>query len=129
VRVLVAIAVLSVFGMNSGHAEDWMFLRSDGHSEIYIDMSTIAFSGVIRRANFKRVNPTPKQPIHISWILYSIEREAFDCKDHRGRIDEMTFYVSDGTIEKEPVNAPVLWDPVANTDPDFELVCGWKASK
>jgi hypothetical protein len=35
------IPVMSVFAMNSGHAEDWMFLRSDGDRETYIDIPTI----------------------------------------------------------------------------------------
>jgi hypothetical protein len=44
-RVLIAITVMSEFAMNSVHAADWMFLRSDGDRETYIDMSSIEVDG------------------------------------------------------------------------------------
>jgi hypothetical protein len=106
----------------------WMLVRSDSNVSTCVDMSSIKVSGFIRHVNFKLVHPPPKKTARFPWIRYGIDLLAFDCKDHRTRIDEMTFYFSDGTAQQMPVNDPVLWDPIRpNTisAADLDLVCGW----
>jgi hypothetical protein len=110
-------------------AEDWMPLSSDSDRPVYIDMSSIQGSGFIRRATEKFVHAPPKHTLREPWIQYSILLIAFDCKDHRSRIDAMTFYLSDGTTEKQRVADPVLWDPSSPNDEVLDLVCTWGASK
>jgi hypothetical protein len=44
-RLLIAITLMSEFAMNSVHAVDWMFLRSDGDRETYIDMPSSEVDG------------------------------------------------------------------------------------
>jgi hypothetical protein len=113
----------------SALAEDWMLLSSDGERPVYIDMSSIQVSGFIRRATEKFVHAPPKHTLREPWIQYSILLIAFDCKDHRSRIDAMTFYLSDGTTENQRVADPVLWDPSGPNDDVLDLICTWRASK
>jgi hypothetical protein len=113
----------------SALAEDWMQLSSDNDRPIYIDMSSIQVSGFIRRATEKFVHAPPKHTPREPWIQYSILLVAYDCKNHRSRIDEMTFYLSDGTAEKQLVADPVLWDPSSPNDEELDLICTWRASK
>jgi hypothetical protein len=108
---------------------DWMLVRNESHSSMYVDMSSIQVSGFVRRVNFKHVlPPVPKKYPWPSTLFY-ISLMAFDCKDHRMRIDWLDSYYDDGTARKSPgYTDPVLWDPIrpkTDSAADWELICGW----
>jgi len=112
-------------------AANWMLVRSDSDFSTCADISSIQVSGFIRRANFKYVNPPEKQTLRFPWVKYTIDRVAFDCKDHRRRLDEMDSYYSDGRVTKGGSGKdPVLWDPIrpdTTSAKDLDLVCDWSA--
>jgi hypothetical protein len=110
---------------------DWMLLRSENNSSTCVDMTSIQVSGSIRHAIFKHTYPHPK-PAFGTHEKYSIDVVAFDCKDHRRRVDGMDTYSDDGTVRKYPGDDPVRWLPIRHDSvsaADFDLVCGWSAKK
>jgi hypothetical protein len=112
---------------------EWMTVKSDGHFSTCVDITSMQVSGFIRRVNFKSMYPPMIHPLRTQfpgfpWHRYVIDLMAFDCKDHRERIDRIDTYYDDGTVTKSPGKDPVLWDPIrAGTDAasDWDLVCGW----
>ena len=110
-------------------AAEWTLVRSDGHFSKCVDMSSIKVSGSIRRVNFKSIYPPQKQIPGFPRIKYTTNLRAFDCKDHRERIDQMNFYYDDGTVTKYPGEDPVLWNPIRPdtvSAADLDLICGWR---
>jgi hypothetical protein len=108
---------------------DWLLVRSDGEFSKCFDMSSIKVSGSIRRVTFKSVYPPRKQMRGILRLKYDIDLHAFDCKDHRERIDQMNFYYDNGTVTTRPGNDPVLWYPIRPdtvSAADLDLICGWR---
>jgi surface-adhesin protein E len=107
---------------------DWMLVSNESHGSTYVDMSSIQVSRFVRRVNFKRVLPPPPKKYWPS-TLFFISLIAFDCKDHRMRIDEQDSYYDDGTARKSPgYTDPVLWDPIrpkTDSAADLELICAW----
>jgi hypothetical protein len=73
-----------------------MLVRNESHSSTYVDMSSIQVSGFVRRVNFKRVLPPPPKKYPWPSTLFYISLIAFDCKDHRLRIDGLDSYYDDG---------------------------------
>ena len=112
---------------------EWMTVKSDGHFSTCVDISSIQVSGSIRRVNFKSIYPPmihhPQTQLRgFPWHKYVIDLMAFDCKDHRERVDRIDTYYDDGTVTKNPGKDPVLWDPIRpGTDAasDWDLICGW----
>lgn len=108
---------------------NWMLVRSEGNSSTYIDMSSIQVSGFVRRVNFKHVLPPPIRKNRWPSPLFYLSLTAFDCKDHRMRIDGWDRYYDDGTASKSAgYTDPVLWDPIrpkTDSAADWELICGW----
>jgi hypothetical protein len=107
----------------------WLLVRSAGPISTCVDASSLQMSGFIRRVNFKTAYPPPRDLRTGFWhVKSSIALMAFDCKDHRQRIDQSKTYYQDGRVETNSVKDPVLWDPVrADTigAADLDLVCGW----
>lgn len=106
----------------------WTLVRNEKSRSTCFDMSSIRVSGSIRRVNVKLTDAPPTKTSSLPWLRYSIQLVAFDCKDHRTRTDEMTFYFSDGTAQTMPVDDPRLWWPLRPGDisaADLDLVCGW----
>lgn len=123
-----AVFMIFLLATNSARAADWMLLRRESYGDSYIDLSSIAVSGFIRHATIKLTHPPPRQTSNLPWIQYGILLVAFDCKEHRQQINAMTFFFSDGKVEKEPVNDQVLWDPIRPdmaSASDLDFVCGW----
>jgi hypothetical protein len=108
---------------------DWMLVRNESHGSTYVDMSSIQVSRFVRRVNFKHVLPPPPKKYPWPSTLFFISLIAFDCKDHRMRIDEQDSYYDDGTARKSPGHTdPVLWDPIRPktvSAADWELICEW----
>jgi hypothetical protein len=108
-----------------------VLVRSAGPISTCADASSLQVSGFIRRVNFKTAYPPPPNLRAGFWqAKSSIALMAFDCKDHRQRIDQSRTYYTDGRVEPNSVKDPVLWDPVG-TDTvaaaDLDLVCGWNS--
>jgi hypothetical protein len=92
-------------------------------ASIEVDSSRGKAPGFIRLSTWKFTHRAPEHESKIPWIEYTILVIAFDCKENRGRIDEMTFFLRDGSREKQTVSDPVLWDPGLGDEGD--LVCDW----
>jgi hypothetical protein len=111
---------------------NWRPVRSESYGSMYVDMSSIQVSGFIQRVNFKRAPPPPPKKFPWPSILFSISLTAFDCKDHRTRIDWIDSYYDDGSAIKYPgYTDSALWDPIRpKTIPaaDWDLVCGWNGT-
>jgi hypothetical protein len=111
-------------------AVNWMPVRNASNGSTYVDMSSIQVSGFIRRANFKRVLPPQPKKYSSPSILFFISLGAFDCKDHRMRVDWQDSYYDDGSARKSPgYTDPVLWDriqPKTISAAAWDLVCRWK---
>jgi hypothetical protein len=107
----------------------WVLVRSAGPLSTCVDPSSLQVSESIRRVNFKTAYPPPQNRTPSFWELKSIiNLRAFDCKDHRERIDQTSNYLTDGSVTISPGHKdPVLWDPIwPNTvsAADLDLVCG-----
>ena len=128
------LAGLMLVASNASLSADWMLVHQSDYSDHYIDTDSISVDmsrgkppGFVRIATFKYTHPAPAHIRLGSWIEFTILVIAFDCKDKRSRIDEMTFYINDGSKEKQTVNDPVLWDPGLGEEGD--LACNWNASR
>jgi hypothetical protein len=113
-------------------AANWTLLRKVYSLSTFVDMSSMTISGFTRRVNFKDARDRPNRKPWPQWLRFSIDRVAFDCKDHRQRTDKSTFYFEDGTARRMPVIDPVLWDPVkpdTTSGSDLEMVCGWDINR
>jgi len=115
---------------NGALPADWVLVRQSGDSEHFIDTDSIKVDssrtkapGSIRLSTWKFTHSAPEHARREPWIEYTILLIAFDCKEKRERIDEMTFVLSDGSKEKQRVDDPVLWNPGLGDDGD--LVCHW----
>jgi hypothetical protein len=110
-------------------AVNWMPVRNESNGSTYVDMSNIQVSEFIRRVNFKTVLPPTAKKYPWPSILFYISSGAFDCKDHRMRIDWQDSYYDDGSATTSPgYTNPVLWDPIQPktvSAADWDLVCGW----
>jgi hypothetical protein len=110
---------------------EWMLVKNDGHFSTCVALTTMQVSGFIRRVSFKSIYPRPihRPQIHgFRWHRYTIDSMAFDCKDHRERVDRTDTYFDDGTVIKSLGQDPVLWDPIrpgGDAAADWDLVCGW----
>jgi hypothetical protein len=127
---LVLLSLLGLWTSNAARSADWVLVSQSGISDHFVDTASIKVDssrskvpGSIRLSTWKFTHKAPEHAIKIPWIEYTILLIAFDCKEHRGRIDEMTFFLSDGSNEKQTVNDPVLWDSGLGDDGD--LVCNW----
>ena len=127
---LVLLSLLGLWTANAAFSADWMLVRQSGNSDHFIDTASIKVDssrskapGSIRLSTWKFTHKAPDHAIQVPWIEYTILLIASDCKEHRERIDEMTFFLSDGSKEKQNVNDPVLWDPGLGDEGD--LVCNW----
>ena len=125
------LAALLLFSSNASLSSDWMLVKHSNHSDHYIDADSIRVDttrnklpGSVRLATFKFTHIAPEHSRSISWVEYTILVIAFDCKENRLRIDEMTFHISDGSKEAQTVVDPVLWDPGLGDEGD--LVCNWR---
>jgi hypothetical protein len=108
----------------------WTLLRSKSHFSTCVDMSSMQVSGFIRRVSFKSIYPPWKQRPGFPQVKYTVVLMAFDCKDHRQRIDEIDSYYDDGSVTKGGSGKdPVLWDPIRPdtvSAADLDRVCGWR---
>ncbi len=107
---------------------NWKLMTSGNHVSRCFDTSSVQVSGFIRRVQFKTLL-SPRISSSFPQVKYSIYLEAFDCKDHRLRIDEIDSYYDDGRVTKDgSAMDPVLWDPVRPgtvSATDLDLVCSW----
>jgi hypothetical protein len=124
-------ALLKQFPACPVPAGNWILLRNESYGSTYVDRSSLKVSGFIRRVNVRNVYPVRPIP-YFPLTRFSIALQAFDCRDHRTRIDRQTAYWADGTAHQESVKDPVLWEPARpDTIPakDLDLVCGWKVQE
>jgi hypothetical protein len=124
-------ALLKLYPACPVPAANWTLLRKDDSRSTFADLANMTVSGVVRRVNFKQVFP-PERTSYFPSTRFSISLRAFDCRDHRERIDKTTFYVSDGTAQQIAGKDPVLWEPIRPdtvSAKDLDLVCSWKANE
>jgi hypothetical protein len=109
---------------------NWKLLRSANHLSTCIDTSSMQASEFIRRMKFKTILP-PRISSGYPQLKYTIDLTAFDCRDHRLRIDEIDSYYDDGRVTKGGTGKdPVLWDPVRPgtlSAADLDFVCSWSS--
>jgi len=105
----------------------WMLVRSWARASTYVDMSSVQETGFVRRVNFKYVRSPPKKKFPWPETLFSISQIAFDCKEHRLRIDGQDDYYDDGRAIYSPGRMPpLIWDPIqpkSESAEDFDLIC------
>jgi hypothetical protein len=110
---------------------NWKLVRREERSPTCVDSSSVQVTGFIRRMKLKSIFPVPQSIIPgYPRVKYTIDLAAFDCRDHRYRMDHRDSYYDDGRVEKNSGMDPVLWYPVrpdTELAADLDLVCRWNS--
>jgi hypothetical protein len=134
--ILFATIVLIALACGTTQASEWVSVgkTEDAAPEVFVDVSSIRITGVIRRAWVKHVfQPHSERGVgedQNKWESETLNREAFNCSEESIRIEALTIYYEGGGLSSAPAaDSPTPWEPVA---PDtvgsvkMHFICAWK---
>lgn len=102
----------------------------NGKAGEFIDVSSVATAGPVRRASIKIVFTTPQSGDTSQGntrVVEIVVRQAFNCAENRQRTEAMTFHYANGVVFDVPADQLPLrnWSPVESDDgkPELDFTC------
>jgi hypothetical protein len=102
----------------------------NGKAGEFIDVSSIATAGLVRRASIKIVFTTPQSGDASQGnrrVVEIVVRQAFDCAENTQKTEAMTFHYANGVVFEVPADQLPShdWKPVEPDDgkPELDFTC------
>jgi hypothetical protein len=105
----------------------------NGKAGEFIDVSSLATAGPVRRASIKIVFTTPQSGDASQGnrrVVQIVVRQAFNCGENKQRTEAMTFHYANGVVFDVPADQLPShdWKPVEPDDgkPELDFTCRQK---
>jgi hypothetical protein len=116
----------------TARASEWVSLgKPDGKIEVFVDVSSIQVTDIVRRAWIKYVpeHHTARGVLRAAhtWLDYQLLHVRYDCSEQTSSTDAATEYYEDGTHHAASGAAP--WTPVPPDtvlSVEMQFICAWK---
>jgi hypothetical protein len=107
----------------------------NGKAGEFIDVSSLATAGHVRRASIKIVFTTPRSGDGSQGnrrVVQIVVRQAFNCAENKQRTEAMTFHYANGVVFDVPADQLPSpdWKPVEPDDgqPELDFICRQKTN-
>jgi hypothetical protein len=130
---LIPLSLLLACGI--AQASGWVSLgkSDDRELETFIDVPSVLIAGPVRRAWFK-ASYAPDAQLDWAgsgkWVSHTMERQALNCVERTARMEAVSVYYTDGTVQVAPKEAfPRPWQAVESDTTDearLRFICSWR---
>ena len=98
----------------------------DGHSEAFVDRSTITVIGNVRSALFQYVPQHHIDKFGTEWIVRSEQLSGYDCKKNAVHAIQLTIYLESGGTHSNDL--PMAWGQVQTPwdQAAITYLCAWQ---